>query len=78
MGAFDFIGMFGSSHIEEEETHVDTHEQLDHIATTRRWRNTIIDAEADTNANINTDHYPVKAKMRIKLKGIKECKVSRA
>ena len=37
-----------------------THEQIDYILTTHRWKNTVTDAEADNNANINTDHNPVK------------------
>ena len=48
-----------------------THEQIDFIMTTRRWRNTIKDSESDTQANIMSDHYPVKAKLNIRLKGIK-------
>ena len=46
-----------------------THEQIDFILTTQRWQNTVTDAEADNNANINTDHNPVKIKTRLKLKG---------
>ena len=45
------------------------HEQLDYIITTRRWRNTVSDAESDTRANIKTDHFPVIATIKTKLKG---------
>ena len=48
-----------------------THEQLDYIVTTKRWRNSITDAESDTGANIDTDHYPVTGTIRIKLRGKK-------
>ena len=40
--------------------------------TSRRWRNTVKDAESDTAANIESDHYPVKALIRIKLKASKK------
>jgi len=43
-------------------------EQIDYIITTRRWRNTVMNAESDTKANINSDHFPVKALIRIKLR----------
>ena len=33
-----------------------------------QWKNIIEDVEADTLANIKADHYPLKAKLRIKLK----------
>ena len=46
-----------------------THEQVDYLITTQRWKNTVIDAEADNDANIDTDHNPVKMKIRLKLKG---------
>ena len=46
-----------------------THEQIDYILTTNRWKNTVQNAEADNEANIDTDHNPVIAKIRIKLKG---------
>ena len=35
-----------------------------------RWKNAILDAESDAKANIDSDHYPVKAKLKIKLKKI--------
>ena len=54
-----------------------THEQLDYIITTYRWKNTTLDAESDTQANIDSDHYPVKAKLRIQLKGIKKTQIQR-
>lgn len=45
-----------------------THEQLDYITVTRRWRNMCKNAEADNTANIQTDHNPVWADMRLKFK----------
>ncbi len=53
------------------------YEQMDYILTTERWKNTIKDVEADPKPNIDTRHYPVKAIIRIKLKGIKKIKQSR-
>ena len=35
-----------------------THEQNDYILTQNRWKNTVKNAESDTNANIDSDHYP--------------------
>ena len=49
-----------------------THEQLDYILTTNRWKNTVKNAEADNKANIDTDHAPVIATIQIKLKGTKK------
>jgi len=43
-------------------------EQLDYILIPKRWRNGLLDAAADGEANIDSDHYPVWAKIRIKLK----------
>ena len=34
----------------------------------QRWKNTITDAESNTKANLDTDHYPVTATCRIKLR----------
>ena len=44
------------------------HEQIDYIAVQHRWKNTITDAESNTNANLDSDHYPVTATIRIKLR----------
>jgi len=35
-----------------------THEQLDYILITRRWRNICKNVEADNTANIQSDHNP--------------------
>ena len=56
----------------EEELTRGKYEQIDFIMTSRRWRNTVKDAESDTAANIESDHYPVKALIRIKLKASKK------
>ena len=47
-----------------------THEQIDFIVTPNRWKNTVKDVESDHTANINSDHYPVIARIRAKLKAI--------
>ena len=44
------------------------HEQIDYWMVGRRWRRMIIDAESDMNANIDSDHYPVKLKCKFALK----------
>ena len=51
-----------------EEITKDTHEQLDYTLAMKRWRNSVTNAESDTKANVNTDHYPVTMRIRIKLK----------
>ncbi len=53
------------------------YEQMDYILTSERWKNTIKDVEADPKPNIDTRQYPVKAIIRIKLKGIKKMQQSR-
>ncbi len=53
------------------------YEQMDYILTTERWKNTVKDVEADPKPNIETRHYPVKARIRIKLKGVKKIQQSR-
>ncbi len=45
-----------------------THEQIDFITIQRRWRNNISNAESDTQANIESDHYPVWASFKLKVK----------
>jgi len=44
------------------------YEQIDYCLTTDRWKNSVTDAESDVHANINSDHYPVKFKVRIKFR----------
>ena len=53
---------------ETEHIAENTHEQIDYIITTRRWRNAITNVETDTKANINTDHYPVIADVTVRLR----------
>ena len=43
---------------------------MDYIAVANRWKNMVLNAEADHEPNIDTDHNPVIATMRLKLKGI--------
>ena len=53
--------------INEEITHKN-HEQIEYIAVQHRWKNSVLNAESDSKANIKSDHYPVIATIRIKLK----------
>ena len=46
-----------------------THEQIDYILVPSRWKNGVIDCEADNNANIDSDHNPVTVVTRFKLRG---------
>ena len=48
-----------------------THAQIDFILINNRWKNSITNAESDTRANINTDHFPLIFVTGIKLKNIK-------
>lgn len=43
-------------------------EQMGFILIQKRWRNGVLNAEADGDANINSDLYPVCATIEIKLK----------
>ena len=45
-----------------------TYEALDYILAMQRWKNTIKDASADHEANIQSDHYPLWMKVSIKFK----------
>ena len=49
-----------------------THDQLDYVITQRRWRNAIVDVEGDPECNVDSDHNPLIAKVRIKLKALKK------
>jgi hypothetical protein len=55
--------------ITNEPITTQTHEQLDYTPTTRRWKNSVKNAESDTKANIDSDHYPVINTIKIKLTG---------
>jgi len=48
----------------------ETHEQLDYWLVPNRWKNSIKNVESDTNANIDSDHYPVIGTFKTKLRGI--------
>ena len=54
--------------LETEEIIHKKQEQIDYITVRQRWNNTITDAESNTKANLDTDHYPVTATCRIKLR----------
>ena len=56
----------GKSRINDLRTN--SHSQIDLILTTRRWVRGFKDAEADPNANINTDHNPVFPKTDMRLR----------
>lgn len=57
------IGVPQGAEVEEN-----SHEQIDFIIAQKRWRNTVEDVEADNKANIKSDHAPVVARVKIKLK----------
>lgn len=52
--------------IGDEMKKTPTHEHIDYIITTQRWRHTLKHVESDTTANIDSDHYPVNAKSKNK------------
>ena len=56
--------------ITNEPISKNTHEQLDYWLVPNRWKNSVINMESDTNANIDSDHYPVVGTFKTKLKGI--------
>ena len=65
---FDNIITYSKVGIKQgEPVDPDTHEQIEYIIITKRWRNAITNAESDTHANIDSDHYPVKATMQVRL-----------
>ena len=52
----------------EREIRRGTHDQIDYIITSRRYRNMFTNAESYSKANIDTDHYPLIAKIRVRLR----------
>ena len=50
------------------------YETLDYILTPQRWKNTVLDCESDIKANINSDHFPLVAKIQLKLKALRNPK----
>ena len=48
------------------------YEMLDFILVPERWKNTVANAESDTSGFIPTDHYPIIAEIKIRLKAIKK------
>ncbi len=56
----------------DQEIKRGTHEQIDYIITTERWKNTVRNAEADSESNIHSDHFPVWAEIQMKLKAMKK------
>jgi len=44
------------------------YEQIDYCLTTERWKNSVLDAESDVHANINSDHYPIRFKVKVKFR----------
>ena len=51
-----------------DEINEKTDEQIDYIAVQHRWKNSISNIESDRRANLRSDHYPVTATVKIKLK----------
>ena len=47
---------------------------FDYIIVGERWKNSIIDCESDMYANVSSDHGPVKATARVKLKAMHKAK----
>ncbi len=54
------------------------YEQIDCIIAPRRWKNSVLDTYADTDANVKSDHYPVVAKLRVRLKAVLTAHTRRA
>ena len=42
--------------------------QIDHIITNRKWRRSLIDVRVCRGADVNSDHYLIKAKIKLKLR----------
>ena len=40
---------------------------MDYWLTTNRWKNTVVNMESDTKANIDSDHHPVMGTLETKL-----------
>jgi hypothetical protein len=55
-----------------------THEQIDYVITHNRWKNSVRDIFSDAAANIDSDHYPICAKIKVKLKAIRKKEQARA
>ena len=55
-----------------------THEQIDFIVTPNRWKNSIKDVTGHHTANINSDHYPIVARINVRLKAIQNRNRARA
>lgn len=54
--------------IGEDEWIPGKYEQIDFNLHGERWKHTVNNIESDTNANIDTDHFPVKARVKRKLR----------
>ena len=44
-----------------------TFTQIDHICINKRWKRSLLDVRSFRGADINTTHYPLKGKLRLKL-----------
>lgn len=45
-----------------------TQSQIDHFAISRRWRTSLLDVRNKRGADINSDHYLIVARVRVKIK----------
>ena len=63
------IGTIGC---EDPETHRNLYAQLDYIITAKRWQNMITDVEVSRKIALDTDHYPLVATARIKMRKVKK------
>ena len=48
--------------------------QIDHICIGNRWRSSLLDVRVLRSADIGSDHYLVRGKVRIRLSSAKNCK----
>ena len=48
--------------------------QIDHICINKRWKKCLLDVRSQRGADINTSHYLVRGKLRLKLSSLKKSK----
>ena len=52
------------------------YETLDYILAHDRWKNSIMNVESDPTANIDSDNFPLKATIKIRLKAVRNTSMS--